>query len=33
MTAFGFAVRVVLLASLALIFLLGLRLRRERVHD
>ncbi len=33
MTAFGFAVRVVLLASLLLIFLLGLRLRRERVHD
>lgn len=33
MTAFGFAVRVVLLASLLLIFVLGLRLRRERVHD
>jgi hypothetical protein len=33
MTAFGFAVRLVLLASLSLIFLLGLRLRRERVHD
>ena len=33
MTAFGFAVRLVLLASLLLIFVLGIRLRRERVHD
>ena len=33
MTAFGFAVRLVLLSSLLLIFLLGLRFRRDRVHD
>lgn len=30
MSAFGFAVRLVLLASIALIFVLGLRLRRAR---
>jgi hypothetical protein len=33
MTPFGFAVRLVLLASLVLIFLLGLKVHRERVHD
>jgi hypothetical protein len=33
MTAFGFAVRLVLLASIVLIFVLGLRIRRERTHD
>lgn len=33
MTAFGFAIRLVLLASLAALFLMGLRLRRDRAHD
>ena len=33
MTAFGFAVRCVLLGSILLIFFLGLRLRRDRAHD
>jgi len=33
MTVFGFAVRLVLLASLVLIFVLGVRLQRDRVHD
>ena len=33
MTAIGFGVRLLLLASITLIFLLGLRFRRERTHD
>lgn len=33
MTAFGFGVRLVLLISILLIFVLGLRLRRDRAHD
>jgi hypothetical protein len=33
MTPFGFAVRLILLAGLILIFVLGLSLRQERVHD
>ncbi len=33
MTVFGLAVRLVLLASIVLIFVLGMRLRRERSGD
>jgi hypothetical protein len=33
MTMFGFAVRLVLLTAIIVIFVLALRLRRDRVHD
>ncbi len=33
MTAFGFSVRVVLLVSIVLILLLGMRFGRDRAHD
>lgn len=33
MTMFGFGVRMVLLLSIVLIFVLGLRWRRDRIHD
>ena len=33
MTTFGFVVRVILLASIALILLLGFRMRRAAAHD
>lgn len=33
MTAFGFAVRLVLLVSISLILVLGLRFGRDRAHD
>jgi hypothetical protein len=33
MTMFGFVVRVILLASIALILLLGFRMRRAAAHD
>jgi len=33
MTAFGFGVRVVLLAAILAIFVLGIRLRRAAIHD
>jgi hypothetical protein len=33
MSTIGFGIRLVLLASILLIFVLGLRFRRERAHD
>ncbi|HEX4298532.1 MAG TPA: DUF6163 family protein [Devosia sp.] len=33
MTALGFAVRLVLLVSIVLIFVIGLRFNRDRAHD
>ena len=33
MGGFGFAVRLVLLAAILLVFVLAWRVRRERVHD
>ena len=33
MSAFGFAVRLLLLVSILIIFVLGVRLRRDQAHD